>query len=122
MHTGISDNKFYAIPVKSKSGSNMDFYAANLGSNILGITLHFDSKGNPVYPWEKDWFYVDIKIDNKNKNRKSDMVQGTIAHEIGHGFGLAHRNTPYSIMAQSTIRKVQKVQKIDNDTLNSIYR
>lgn len=49
-------------------------------------------------------------------------TQGTMTHEFGHAFGLAHTNNQYSIMCQTASgRIVQTVQQPDNDAINYLY-
>lgn len=43
---------------------------------------------------------------------------------MGHAFGLAHNNSnPYSVMCQlGEGRKVQRVQRVDNEPIKRKYR
>ncbi len=128
MYTGW-DNPIYVVYASSNVGTMMDIYAKNDSfwpiSGVLGETRHYTSTGVRMSPVNGNWYYADIFI-NDYEFRKTSFTNenaiGTIIHEMGHAFGLAHNNSnSRSIMAQSWARVVQRVQKTDNDAINHLY-
>lgn len=134
MYTGVGANPIYIKFVSSKSGSLMDFYAKKssywtaqgTGNGILAETLFYDINNNYFSPitHKKNWVWTEIYINDDNFKKSSfsnDNALGTVIHEMGHAWGLAHTTDRYSIMCQSTTRVVQRVQKQDNDAVNRLY-
>lgn len=133
MYTGVGDNPIYINFVSSNYGSSMDFYSkrdkywTSQGAyGVLAETLFYNSSSKRMDPTKGNWLYTEIYINDDNFKKDSfsnNQALGTVIHEMGHAFGLAHYNSnPYSIMCQtSSGRKVQRVQKTDNDTINAIY-
>lgn len=129
-------NDISLYPVSSKSGTNVDFYSHGESDsffakspNTIGRTLFFNNNNNEIdsndfvnlSPWVV-WSWSQIHLNDKFSSQS--YFQGTITHEIGHFLGLAHENNypEYSIMAQMSCgRKVQTVQKFDNDMVNYLY-
>ena len=121
-------NNIKNTAVASKKGTHIDFYArtisqdTHLTSNINGYTMFYDDKGitvqgSPTTAPLKDYFYTDIII-NKQGNAGSD----TMAHEMGHAYGLKHSTNKYSILyTPKSERKVTTPQDVDNDTINYLY-
>ncbi len=77
-----------------------------------------------MHPNVENWLFAEIHINKPIINSLSSYdQQGTIIHEFGHAWGLAHNQTnPNSIMCQlGSGRKVNTVQQVDNDAFNSKY-
>lgn len=129
VHTGHGANPIYLYEKSASSGTAIDFYNRTTtfwgDANVLGETYHRNSSGTRVYPWESHWLYSEIYLNTSSLGQKSTSLrQGTIAHEIGHAFGLAHYNTNPngSIMCQTgSGRTVQTVQAEDNEAINEKY-
>ena len=145
MYTGWA-NPIYITFVSSNYGSNMDFhsndnnYFINQGapSGTLAVTRNFlvdDTNVNTSFGGipTQSWYYAEIHINDDTfmlDTFSNAAAGGTIRHEMGHAFGLAHNNTnPNSIMHQYRIvtssgyeyRAVQTVQYTDNAAVNSLY-
>ena len=129
-HTGYGENDVWLTRKTNTSGTIVDFYGvsqAYFGINahlIVAITEPRNGSGTLIDPNKSDWLYSEIKVNlDKIAQINDQQVQGTMAHEIGHAFGLAHRNdNPYSIMCQlGSGRIVYQVQKIDQDTVTAKY-
>jgi predicted Zn-dependent protease len=135
MYTGVGANPIYMRFVSGNNGSTMDIYAKKnsywigqgLGSGILAETLFYDSNNRYFNPATnaKNWVWTEIYINDDNFRKSSfsnDQALGTIIHEMGHAWGLAHTSDRYSIMCQTgSGRAVQRVQKQDNDAVNWLY-
>ena len=134
-HTGFGYNPIYLYERSSSSGTAIDFYnksnshfGATSNMIVLGHCKHYNGSGTYIPYDTGNWLYSEICL-NKDKlpNQTTTKQQGTIAHEMGHSFGLHHYNTnPYSIMCQSYVsstiqRQVETVQQEDNDAINYKY-
>ena len=122
------------VAASSNAGTMLDiytkpnsFFTTKDDVIILGLTEYFNNSGSLVYPEDQTYAFTRIHInDDTNHNRNATEVQGTIAHEMGHAFGLAHVNDAVftnkeSIMGESWYRTVQTVQKCDTDALSKLY-
>ncbi len=120
------------VAASSNSGTMLDFYAKpnsyfpEDNADYYGMAEFYDNSGNPVIPDYQSYVFTRVQInDDANHYRNATEVQGTIAHEMGHTFGLAHpevlSTNADSIMSQSWFRTVQTVQRCDTDALYKIY-
>lgn len=134
VYTGVGANEFYCLGYVSSgvSGSKIDWYArsdnywGSGGFLVFAETKFYDYGLNRVYPENSDWYSGEINLNDpilRLDTISDDTCIGTFIHEMGHAFGLAHNNTNQdSIMCQvGSGRRVQRVQKVDNDALNSLY-
>lgn len=128
-HTGYGYNPIYLYEKSSSSGTAMDFYNKTTSfwgdSSVLGETFHRNSAGTRIDPNQANWLYSEIYLNTSTLGNYSDTVkQGTIGHEMGHAFGLAHYNTNPngSIMCQLGYgRTAHTVQSEDNEAINAKY-
>ena len=129
MYPGWS-NPIYMNFVSSNYGSQLDLhlkYKSFWGSDsVLAETRFYSSTGARVQPQKSNWYYSEIYINHDAFSKPSfsnEQALGTVIHEMGHAFGLAHNNTNVnSIMCQTAYgRRVQRVQKTDNDAINRLY-
>lgn len=113
------DNPIYMTAVSSNYGTAIDIYSRADGNNgIYAYTIYFNSSG--IQQTYTKNYYTEIWLNSSTIAKGN--IGGIIRHEMGHAFGMAENNgNPYSIMAQSWARKVQTVQKVDNDTINYLY-
>lgn len=108
----------------NRENSVMDIMKVENGgsSGVLAWTEFYKS-GSSVSPSNQDWKYTYIKLYKPNFKSENCNIKGTIAHEMGHCFGLAHNNSkPDSIMCQTAYgRSVNKAQKCDLKGINHLY-
>lgn len=130
-NTGYGTNDFNYVYVGSNRGSKIDIYNkygdyfGEEKNNIYALTYFLTASETIIEkPAITNWYSATIELNDYKLSQDSvsnEVATGTFAHEIGHAFGLDHRLIRKSLMAQIWLRTVQKVQKIDNDTLNNIY-
>ena len=131
MYTGWS-NPIYITFVSSDNGSNIDFYAENNSYwtargyyGVLGETAQFRN-GQKVNQYSSNWTYAEIRLNDtllRSDSVSNYNCQGTVCHEMGHAFGLAHNNSNTgSVMCQlSSGRTVNRPAQTDNDAINLLY-
>lgn len=125
--TGYGKNPIYMTAVSSTKGSHMDIYGKNNSfwnrPGIAGETNFFTSSGSKITSFKNNWFYVEIYLNRDSFSElTTNQRQGTIAHEMGHGFGLDDNNNMASIMCQGAAdRKIYLVGLDDHNGINAIY-
>ena len=132
-YTDYGGNQFDRVYVSSNVGSQMDFHAkyksfwGEDGSSILAETYHHrDDTSGRVDPERVDYDFAIIYINDdyyRQSSFSNTHATATLAHEMGHAFGLAHNNTnTNSIMCQTKYGRIAtRVQQVDNNALNSLY-
>lgn len=111
-------------------GTQIDFYAKTyeedptLGAYTSAYVSFWDEKGDPVsapgYGPDVNYFYTELTANKRLFPEDEQVI--ILTHEMGHAFGLAHSNDPYSIMYPYYEEiLVDTVQKVDNDTINYLY-
>ena len=71
------------------------------GTGIIGFTEFFNVSDVQVDPSATDWWWAKVNLNTPVMNTLSTFnQQGTIAHEFGHGMGLAHVYSTGSVMCQ----------------------
>lgn len=131
VYTGYGYNKLWPnTRIYDISGTAIDFYTYTENSNVLAYTYAFARTNGTtgdayhVWQWESDWLFSEIHINQTTFDQLSTYdKQGTIAHEFGHAWGLAHnQDNQHSIMCQlGAGRLVNTVQQVDQNAFNSIY-
>ncbi|MGE5456551.1 MAG: hypothetical protein ACM3O4_05575 [Ignavibacteriales bacterium] len=93
----------------------------NGGTNFIARTNVWSGDPYPVDPDIQNWLFGEIYLnDYYLLSKSSTQQQATIAHEMGHVFGLDENNlNQYSIMCQAGAgRQVYTVQQVDNNAFN----
>ena len=129
VHTGHGANPIYMTEVSSSHGTHIDIYGKSrdsfVSSRILGQTNMFNSASQDISSQAKytNWVYAEISLNTTDLASDTNNTQGTIAHEMGHCFGLDENNSVTdSIMCQTGAgRTVYLVGADDNNGINAIY-
>ncbi|PWK14943.1 matrixin family metalloprotease [Tumebacillus permanentifrigoris] len=123
--TGVTTSVSYRSTT-TQSSSVMDWYAGNYYDASQGVIAEteFWIYSTKVAPTAQNWGWNKEKINSVTYSPLSDWDErGSVAHEIGHAFGLAHSNSnPYAIMCQlSNGRQVQSATADDLNGVNALY-
>lgn len=112
----------------NRSNSVLDYMTTsgkgNHSDGVLAWTEFYKS-GKNINPSTVNWKYCYVKIYKTNFNKLTkNGRKGTIAHEAGHAFGLAHnQGNPKSIMCQTKYgRAVSSAQICDLKGINHLYK
>lgn len=114
----------------SNSDTQIDLYAKTyeqdptLGAYTSAYVSFWDETGGLVsergYGPDRNYYYTELTINTRLFPEDEQVI--ILTHEMGHAFGLAHSNDPYSIMFPYYEEiLVDTVQKVDNDTINYLY-
>lgn len=112
----------------NRANSVLDYMVtSNREGHSTGVLAwtEFYKSGNSINPSSSNWKYCYVKLYKPNfKNLSKSGKKGTIAHEAGHAFGLAHnQGNPKSIMCQTgSGRSVSSVQICDLKGINHLYK
>lgn len=130
VYTGYGYNKLYPnTRIYDITGTAVDFKTYSQSDNVIAETFFFTrangtGPAETVNPRYSNWLFSEIKINTTKFDTLSEYNKiGSIAHEFGHAWGLAHHNNNReSIMCQlGYYRMVNTVQQVDQDAFNSIY-
>lgn len=111
-------------------GTQIDLYAKTyeedptLGAYTSAYVSFWDDLGQLVsergYGPDRNYYYTELTINTRLFPEDERAI--ILTHEMGHAFGLAHSNDPYSIMFPYYEEiLVDTVQEVDNDTINYLY-
>lgn len=128
VHTGYGYNPIYMTAVSSSHGTHIDLYGNTTSywgdPNIRGETIMFNSAAQDMTNQisTTNWVYAEIHLNTSVIATNTIETQGTIAHEMGHCFGLAHVNDPNCLMYRySNGRNTHVVTADENNGINALY-
>lgn len=126
--TGFGWNPIYMTPVSSSYLTHMDFYGKTTSfwgdSNIRGETRMFTNSGQDItsQATNTNWMYAEIYINTSVVETNTIRGQGTIAHEMGHAFGLDHVTDKNALMyGYSNDRLTHVVSLDEHNGINYLY-
>jgi hypothetical protein len=104
----------------TQADSRMDFYKVSSVNDWWGITTFYVGS-NTVDPEGTDWSWAKVRLDGDFANCPNK--QGVIAHEVGHGMGLAHVFGGTARLMRSNIAYLSTTtpKPDDVDGINSLY-
>jgi Matrixin len=109
----------------TQSQSVMDIYHAQYYDVSTGIIAATEQILNNVIidPYGSNWHWAKIKLNTPVYDPLSDYnEEGSVAHEMGHVFGLAHTSVTNRIMCQlGDGRTVNNCQADDANGINYLY-
>lgn len=122
-YPGWTNSLYPASRTTNQSNSAIDFHTYwNEADGANGYTdWRIFGSSTVIDPDSTNWDWAAIYLNVYSlSGRSQEYIQGVVAHEMGHAFGLAHNNTnPNSIMCQAISgRAVYTVQQFDNDAFN----
>lgn len=129
VHTGHGANPIYMTAVSSSHGTHIDFYGKTNSfwggdSNVRGETKMFNSAAQDMTSQARttNWVYTEIYVNKSVVVTDAIETQGTLAHEMGHAFGLDHTSDSNTLMySYSNGRNTHVVTADENNGINAIY-
>lgn len=115
------------IETTDYSKSQEDYYVYEYGSTgWRGVTEFYSNGGTQlsetgVFPTQNwDWNKLKLNVSEIHFNSYNDKF-GTTAHEFGHGMGLAHSDTDFSVMWSDWTQRQVVPTSDDVSGIRSIY-
>lgn len=111
----------------TKSDAHMEFHIkTGIDQNVLGRTYWMLYQQN-VTPTNQNWGWAKIELDytllTEAYGQENYWHQRTIAHKIGHAFGLCHVQQPYRIMCtDANGGNGNRPASDDCQTINHLYK
>lgn len=103
----------------TRSASRMDHYKVSTINSWWGLTQMF-SGSTQVNPSTANWVWAKVLLDGDYANCPNQ--KGVIAHEQGHGMGLAHVSSGTSLMRWDIAGlAINRAQPDDLNGINHLY-
>lgn len=99
----------------------MDFYKVSTINSWWGIANHFVNTTQLPVPPNQDWWWAKVRLDGDFASCPNKI--GVIAHEVGHGMGLAHRSAGSTALMRQGIGSVLTNVPLADDVngVNHLY-